>query len=180
MKNNIFTALIAMLLVFCMAMPALAEAASIEIVEPAAEPTATPEPQPVEVPANVSLAYRDGSINLRAGAGTKYKVIGSLRNGTAFTVTKSSGNWYRVKVIKSGKVGWVSKSYTAKGAYAKVTTEYQGLNVRTGPGTGYAIKGSMPLGARNVKIKYINGNWAYVSYKGLNGWSSRTYLKWMA
>ena len=121
-----------------------------------------------------------GNLHLRAGAGTKYKVIGSLRNGTAFTVTKSSGNWYRVKVIKSGKVGWVSKSYTAKGAYAKVTTEYQGLNVRTGPGTGYAIKGSMPLGARNVKIKYINGKWANVSYKGLNGWSSRTYLKWMA
>ena len=128
-----------------------------------------------------STVYRTtaSSLNLRSGAGTKYKVLGSLPRGTAFTVSSSKGNWYKIKVLRTGKVGWVSKNYTSKIAYARVTTKNQGLNVRTGPGTGYTLINSMPKGAINVQVKYIHDNWAYVKYNKLEGWASRTYLAWM-
>lgn len=117
------------------------------------------------------------SVNLRKGAGTSYGIITSLGKNTAFTVLKTSGKWYKVKVLKSGKTGWLYKSYTTKNAYAKVTTKHQGLNMRKGPGTGYAIIDSSPKGA-TVTVKYIQGNWAYVTHHKVSGWSSRTYLAW--
>ena len=120
-----------------------------------------------------------GNLNMRSGAGTKYAVTGSLKNGTAFTVQKKSGNWYKIKTLKAGKVGWISKNYTTTRAYALVATNQKGLNIRKGPGTGYAILGSSPKGAK-ILVKYIQGNWAYVTYSGVSGWSSRSWLKWVA
>ena len=54
----------------------------------------------------------------------------------------------------------------------------RGLNYRTGPGTGYAIKGSFAKGTRNLLVTKVNGNWAYVEKCGKCGWSSMTYLDW--
>ena len=119
------------------------------------------------------------SLNVRKGAGTKYGIITSVPKGTAFTVSKTSGSWYKIKVLKTGKVGWVSKKYATKKAYAKVITPVHGLNVRTGPGTNYGVIDSMPKGAKNVQITEISGNWAHVKYNKLDGWSSLTYLAWM-
>jgi len=120
------------------------------------------------------------SLRLRAGAGTNYKKLASLPRGTAFTVSKSSGNWYRIKVLKTGKVGWVSKSYTTRSAYARVTTKNDPLVIRKGPGTGYGKAGqNIPKGTKNVLVMAISGNWANVKYNGTTGWSSRTYLAWM-
>lgn len=107
-----------------------------------------------------------------------YSRIGSLPNGTAFKKLKTSGSWIKIQTF-TGIKGWVFKKWTAQNAYAKVTTKYQGLNVRKGPGTGYAIKGSIPKGTKKVTVKKISGNWAYVKYGCLEGWSSRTYLKWV-
>jgi len=120
------------------------------------------------------------SLNVRAGAGTKYKRIGSLEYGSAFTVTGSSGNWYKIKALRTGKVGWISKSYTSRYAYARVTTKNDPLVIRKGPGTGYAKTGrTIPKGKKNVLVMAISGNWANVKYDGTTGWSSRTYLAWM-
>ena len=119
-----------------------------------------------------------GNLNMRSGAGTKYAVTGSLVNGTAFTVTKKSGNWYKIKTLKNGRVGWISKNYTTTRAYALVATNEKGLNIRKGPGTGYAILGSSPKGAK-ILAKYVQGNWAYVTYAGTSGWSSLTWLEWV-
>lgn len=120
-------------------------------------------------------------LTLRKGAGTKYKSLGTLANGTAFTVTKTSGSWYKIKVLKTGKVGWVSKKYTSKYAKAKNTTPIHGLNVRKGPNEyKYAIIDSIPRGAKNITVKYATGNWAYVKYHNLSGWASMTFLTWTA
>jgi len=118
-----------------------------------------------------------GTLQLRSGPSTKYRILRSLKNGTAFYVLKSSGNWYRIKTYKGGYVGWVSKSWTARNAYARVTTKVQGLNVRSGPSTNYAIRGSMPKGAKNVKVKYTSGNWAYITSGRLTGYVSLNYLR---
>ncbi|MEJ5079537.1 MULTISPECIES: SH3 domain-containing protein [unclassified Ochrobactrum] len=62
----------------------------------------------------------------------------------------------------------------AQAANAIVTTS---LNVRTGPGTGYASLGSIPSRAPvNVQGCTSGYGWCQVSYGGLNGWASSRYL----
>ncbi len=134
----------------------------------------TPEP-----PSGNSV-YRvktNGSnLNVRSGAGTGYAVKGSLANGAAFTVLGKSGNWYKIKVLKTGLVGWVSKSYTAKGATGRVSTNGGSLHVRKGPGTGKAVVGSLKNGTK-VSVSSVSGNWVYVTFGSLKGWSSLSYIR---
>ena len=124
-------------------------------------------------------AYRvktnGGNLNVRAGAGTGYKIINSLPNGTGCTVLQKSGNWYKIKTFK-GVTGWVSKNYLAKNCTAHVKTNGGNLNVRKGPGTSKAVLGSLANGAK-VTVKSVSGNWAYLTGGGLTGWCSMNYLK---
>ncbi len=131
-----------------------------------------------------------GTLNVRTKANVNSKVVQSIKNGTPFIVLKTSGNWYRIKTLNSAfrvgassVTGWVSKKYTAREAYAKVTTPVHGLNVRKAPNANSALLGSMPKGAKYVRIKKISGNWAYVTFGKLTGWSSlgtaQPYLTWM-
>ena len=132
-----------------------------------------------------------GNLNVRAKASATAKVVKSIKNGTPFIVLKTSGSWYKIRVLNNyfrntSTTGWVSKKYTAKNAYAKVTTPVHGLNVRSTP-IDYAdwrnVLGSMPKGAKNVLVKKISGNWAYVTLGKLTGWSSigtkQPYLTWL-
>lgn len=47
-------------------------------------------------------------LNIRAGAGTKYKVVGHIKDKGVYTIVEVSGNWGK---LKSG-AGWVSLRYT--------------------------------------------------------------------
>ena len=131
--------------------------------------------KPDTPPSSSSTTYRTTAsvLNLRAGAGTDYAVVGKLKRGTGVTILASSGNWRRVKTYK-GKIGWVSATYLAPKCTAKVTAS--SLNVRKGPGVGTAILGSFKRGTK-VSVLYTSGNWAYVNAKGLTGYVSQNYLK---
>jgi uncharacterized protein YgiM (DUF1202 family) len=48
-------------------------------------------------------------LNVRSGAGTQYKVVGSLKNGTKVEVLDKSGSWYRIKY--GSMTGYVSGQY---------------------------------------------------------------------
>jgi len=62
----------------------------------------------------------------------------------------------------------------AQAANAIVTTN---LNVRTGPGTGYASLGSIPNRAPVSVQGCTSGyGWCQISYGGLSGWASSRYL----
>lgn len=113
------------------------------------------------------------SLNVRKGAGTGYGVVTSLPAGTAFKVTGSSGNWYRIATF-GGVTGWVSKNYAASGASASVTAS--SLNMRSGAGTGYRVVRSLGYGAR-VTVSAVTGGWAKVSYGGNTGYVSLKYLR---
>lgn len=56
------------------------------------------------------------SLNMRSGAGTSYKVVGSISKGTKITTSSSkkvgSTTWY--KTTSGGKTGWVSGKYLSK------------------------------------------------------------------
>ena len=57
-----------------------------------------------------------------------------------------------------------------------VSTEGDNLNIRKGPGTDYDIVGRIPNGT--AVTAYTNGgSWAYVTYGGVSGYISTSYLK---
>jgi hypothetical protein len=49
------------------------------------------------------------------------------------------------------------------------------VNVRSGPGTGYAVIDALRRGER-VDIQYCRGSWCFVEKRGPDGWVSANYL----
>jgi uncharacterized protein YgiM (DUF1202 family) len=45
-------------------------------------------------------------LNIRAGAGVKYKVVGMVHKNEVYTIVKRSGSWGK---LKSG-IGWINIS----------------------------------------------------------------------
>ena len=50
------------------------------------------------------------------------------------------------------------------------------LYIRSGHGTGYSKLGSIPHGA-TVSVSKADGSWAHVSYNGIQGYASMSYLQ---
>ncbi|KAB2336752.1 SH3 domain-containing protein [Cytobacillus depressus] len=67
----------------------------------------------------------------------------------------------------------VSSNLTPSG---KRVVTADSLNVRSGPGTDYAVLGALPLGT-TLTIYYASGDWVYMSYGNLTGFVHRAYLK---
>ena len=55
---------------------------------------------------NLKVKVIVSSLNIRSGAGTKYNVVGSIKDKGTYTITKTSGNW---GYLKSG-TGWINIS----------------------------------------------------------------------
>ena len=94
--------------------------------KPTDTPTTTPTVLPEDLPATSTPAPTNtptqtprpkvdsatASVNLRAGPGTSYPVVGGLEKGDAVQIVgkTSDGQWYRVK-LTGGTVAWVASSY---------------------------------------------------------------------
>lgn len=113
-------------------------------------------------------------LNVRSDASTTSETVGSLSYGARVEIYEKSGNWGRTKD------GWISLDYvyqdgttgtkTAKG----IVTGNQ-LNVRSGPGTGYASVGSLNYGDRVAILEQFTYNgttWGCTK----NGWIAMTYV----
>lgn len=122
-----------------------------------------------------------GGLNVRSGPGTSYGRLGILADGKVFTVTgktKASYGTIWYQLTYSGKKGYVSSKYVKTSAsgssgYNSVTvkvgtvTANDGLNVRSGAGTGYSVLTVLDKGV-SVSItgskKASNGK-VWYSYK---------------
>jgi hypothetical protein len=69
--------------------------------------------------------------------------------------------------------GLIALSATAAAAAPAVVRS--DLNLRGGPGTQYAVVGSLPGGA-TVDVGSCSGSWCTVAYGGQQGYASRNYL----
>ena len=58
---------------------------------------------------------------------------------------------------------------------ASAATVTGDLNLRAGPGTGYAVIDTMPAGA-HVNIRNCTGGWCRLSWNGETGWASDNFL----
>ena len=127
--------------------------------------------KPTSSVSNVDYKVRitaNNGLNIRAGANTSYKRIGGYSKNQVATILAESNGWG-----KTDKGGWIKLAYTIKlsSSTTKVTGYRTGtykvnasiLNVRTGPGTKYKIKGYKQLTAnaryQNKKLgnQYTNG-----------------------
>ena len=74
------------------------------------KPVETPKPKEDET-TSYKVKVTCKCLNIRAGAGTKYKVVGSISDNGVYTIVETNGNWGK---LKSGK-GWIYlKGYTKK------------------------------------------------------------------
>lgn len=103
----------------------------------------------------VQTQYSDGSLKLRAGAGTTYAVNGYVKNGDAIDVLDRGSTWSRVKAVSSGKTGYIKTQYIRttdsgtqmqNGKNVYVGENGGSLKVRAGAGTNYAVNGYVQHG----------------------------------
>lgn len=121
---------------------------------------------------------RTNSLNVRAGAGTSYKIIGKLQRYDLIEVVKISGNWAKVKY--NNKYAYVYAKYLERytdGLESWKCTTSARVNMRNKPTTkGSYVILKIPKDTKLVVEKESNG-WLKVTYKGYTGWISGMYTK---
>jgi uncharacterized protein YraI len=144
----------------------------------------------IRINAPVNLNVRStpsttGSILLRVNRGEVYSAVG--RNG--------DGTW--IQINANGTVGWVAASFVVitigtvntlpitDGSSASVTVPLTGftlvanseVNIRSGPGTRFGVLGRVPrLATANIVGRNSNTTWWQISYNGIVGWVSATFV----
>ena len=76
---------------------------------PEPEPEPNPEPQPPAARYAKYIKCTGASVNIRAGAGTNYAVLGSAEKNTRYAITGQTGQWY--KTYYRGKEAYLHASY---------------------------------------------------------------------
>lgn len=78
------------------------------------------------------------------------------------------------KLIASG-LATLAVLATTAAASAAPGVATSNVNVRSGPGTGYAVVDALRRGER-VDVQYCRGSWCYIEKRGPDGWVSSNYL----
>ena len=135
------------------------------------------------------------ALNVRNGASTSSRIIGSLSNGSNVTILGESGNWYKIKYGNS--TGYVSKDYvktseessnsntgnnassssgeSSSNKSGKVVNVHSSLNVRSGASANSSVIGSLANGS-NVTIVGESGSWYKIKYGNTTGYVSKDYI----
>ena len=138
---------------------------------------------------DIRIVNTEGA-RLRSGPGTGYSVLASLAKGTEVRYLDYGGSangyeWHRVKVVSSGKEGFVaSVLLSAPGTNnpdpvitgSATVTDY--VNLRSGPSTSHQVLRVVPYGATVQTSDTVQGGFRYVVHNGLAGWMSDQYLAW--
>lgn len=127
------------------------------------------------------------NLNVRSGAGTGYRVIGSLRKGTAVTVAESNSSWSR---IISPISGWVSSNYLSsnysvnyntagqtrktKACYLYSNANLTGTRYSYKANTTVTILSNVSSTVDRVKVN-ATGRYAYISTSNYTSSSSSNY-----
>jgi uncharacterized protein YgiM (DUF1202 family) len=130
------------------------------------------------------------NLNLRAQAGTKYKILHTLqKNDKLQVLSDTDERWIEVELIGKHIRGWVATEYLeillrAKEAvlnqkdadYAIVSTRT--LNLRSGPGRDYKVIEKLRTGMHVVSVLPEENGWRKVqTASGTTGWVARRHLK---
>lgn len=114
-------------------------------------------------------------LNVRSAPGGS--VVGSAASKSMVTLISKSGSWWYAQYAP-GKYGYLSASYIKElgGSEKTVALSWGSLNVRSGPGTGYAVSDKLSSGTGVIVLSESAG-WSRVLYSGnKTGWVSSAYL----
>jgi uncharacterized protein YraI len=134
-----------------------------------------------------------GPLNLRSGPGTDYSILEVLATGDYVEIvagpTSANGyQWYEVVVDGSGTDGYLAGVFltaVSSGGFTIGDTVYvtsEGLNVRSGPGTGYSVIDTMSYGQNGLivdgPVAADGYTWYELNYVGgtTDGWVAGDYL----
>ncbi|MHC9412458.1 SH3 domain-containing protein [Clostridium perfringens] len=159
--------------------------------------TQTPEkPSTPETTKKTGIVNVSSSLNVRSGASTSSKVIGSLSGNTKVTIVGEEGAFYKIEY--KGSHGYVAKEYvkdvtesnnsnqgtqTPEKPSTPESTEKTGivnvsssLNVREGASTSSKVIGSL---SGNTKVTIVGEEGAFykIEYKGSHGYVAKEYIK---
>ncbi|MCX0388846.1 SH3 domain-containing protein [Clostridium perfringens] len=159
--------------------------------------TQTPEkPSTPESTEKTGIVNVSSSLNVREGASTSSKVIGSLSGNTKVTIVGEEGAFYKIEY--KGSHGYVAKEYvkdvtessnsnqgtqTPEKPSTPENTEKTGivnvsssLNVREGASTSSKVIGSL---SGNTKVTIVGEEGAFykIEYKGSHGYVAKEYIK---
>ena len=159
--------------------------------------TQTPEkPSTPENTEKTGIVNVSSSLNVREGASTSSKVIGSLSGNTNVTIVGEEGAFYKIEY--KGSHGYVAKEYvkdvtennnsnqgtqTPEKPSTPESTEKTGivnvsssLNVRSSASTSSKVIGSL---SGNTKVTIVGEEGAFykIEYKGSHGYVAKEYIK---
>lgn len=126
------------------------------------------------------VSTNGSALTVRSGPGSSFAAIDYLANGTAVTVTRTSGGWSEISgggwvssdwLSTSGGIGGPGGDVGGGGGYY-VSTNGGSLIVRSGPGFGYADIDELSNGSY-VAIVSTSGGWGQLSG---GGWVSMDWL----
>ncbi len=142
--------------------------------------------QPGSARSTDTLIVNTNGSRLRSGAGTRYGVVATLAKGTEVQYLANGGTvngytWYKVKVLKTGKQGYIASILVAApgttpppagdpGFPANVTVTSGPLNVRRYPGLSYSVVATVAKGAKGWLTQrtgaQVDGHlWVEVTFK---------------
>lgn len=114
-------------------------------------------------------------VNVRSGPGTGYAKIGTAPKGAVYAVTGKSGSYYEIDY--GGKTGYVYVDYisVADTGIGQIVNCNTAVNVRSGPGTGYAKLGTAPKGAVYT-VTGKSGSYYAIDFGGRTGYVYSAYI----
>ena len=125
-------------------------------------------------------------VNVRSGPTTAYEAIGQASKGASYKVTGVNGAFYQIDY--NGRTAYIYSAYMSLGGgtaqSATPNTESASgigvitgdwVNMRSGPGTGYAVVGTYNNGTK-MTITGQSGDWYKVSVNGQTGYVYKQYL----
>lgn len=135
--------------------------------------------KPVETPSTTSYTVKITAdvLNVRAGAGTGYKVNTKVKKGEVYTIVDESNGWGK---LKSG-AGWISLEYTSRTSTSTpvnkpIKTLNEGSRVKV-VGSKYATGQAIPAWVKNnvYTVQQIKGDRALI--KEITSWVYTKDLK---
>ncbi|WP_349406735.1 SH3 domain-containing protein [Clostridium perfringens] len=158
------------------------------------EAKATPKAEPVVLAVRslnkTGIVNVSSSLNVREGASTSSKVIGSLSGNTKVTIIGEEGAFYKIEY--KGSHGYVAKEYIKdikdevvtepekpsnpeNSKKTGVVTASKGLNVRKEANTSSQIIGILNSG-ESVEIIGEENGFYKITYKGQEAYASKNYI----
>ncbi len=132
-----------------------------------------------DTPVYTGNGYTSTDVNMRAGAGTHHSVLRVLPAGTTIKLYDNYSNNFRL-ISYADQYGWVSIDYIKPGGSSQqpgyLTTTVM-LNLRSGPSLESTVLKVIPANTQVARGDEVVNGFRAVTYAGVSGWASTTYLK---